>query len=121
MEELLRLSKQITRVEQERTRAEQDRAEQRQKVRELQQGLIELKVSVALEQLKPVAPPEIIREVIALKHKPAGGELRKLILDLTAKLEKWADSKSGSGQDTTSARQAAKTLAILVELLFSIE
>ncbi len=52
LEELQRLSKESTKVDRERTKAEQDRAEQRQKVRDLQQGLIELKASVALEQLK---------------------------------------------------------------------
>ena len=121
LEELLRLSKEITKVEQERTRAEQDSAEQRQKVRELQQGLIELKVSVALEQLKPVATPEMIKEVNALKHKQTTGELRNVILDLSAELEKWVDSTSDSSQDMDSIKRAVKTLAILIELLFSIE
>ena len=121
MEELLRLSKEITRVDQERTRAEKDRTEQRQKVRELQQNLIELKASVALEQLRSVATPEIIKEITSLKHKQTTGDLRKLILDLSAELEKWVDSASASGQDMDSIKRSVKSLAILIELLFSIE
>ena len=121
LEELLRLSKEITKVERERTRAEQDRTEQRQKVRELQQNLIELKASVALEQLKSVATPEIIEEIASLKHKQTTGDLRKLILDLSAKLEKWVDSTPTSAQDTDSIKRSVKSLAILIELLFSIE
>ena len=121
MEELLRLSKEITRVDQERTRAEKDRTEQRQKVRELQQNLIELKASVALEQLRSVATPEIIKEITSLKHKQTTGDLRKLILDLSAELEKWMDNASASGQDMDSIKRSVKSLAILIELLFSIE
>ena len=121
LEELLRLSKEITKVDRERTKVEQDRAEQRQKVRELQQGLIELKTSVALEQLKPIATPEIIEEISSLKHKQTTGDLRKVILDLSAKLEKWVDNTSDSKQDMDSIKRSVKTLAILIELLFSIE
>ena len=121
MEELLRLSKEITRVDQERTKAEKDRTEQRQKVRELQQNLIELKASVALEQLRSVATPEIIKEITSLKHKQTTGDLRKLILDLSAELEKWMDNASASGQDMDSIKRSVKSLAILIELLFSIE
>jgi len=121
LEELLRLSKDIAKVDRERTKAEQDHAEQRQKVRELQQGLIELKASVALEQLRPVATPDIIKEISSLKHKQTTGDLRKIILDLSAKLEKWVDNTSGSNQDMDSITRLVKTLAILIELLFSIE
>ncbi len=121
LEELRRLSKEITKVDRERTKTEQDRAEQRQKVRELQQGLIELKASVALEQLRPIATPEIIEEISSLKHKRTTADLRKVILDLSAKLEKWVDNTSDSKQDMDSIKRSVKTLAILIELLFSIE
>ncbi len=121
LEELRRLSKEITKVDRERTKAGQDRAEQRQKVRELQQGLIELKASVALKQLKPIATPEIIVEISSLKHKQTTGDLRKVILDLSAKLEKWVDNTSDAKQDMDSIKRSVKTLAILIELLFSIE
>lgn len=121
LEELLRLSKEITKVEQERTKAEHERAEQRQKVSELQQSLIELKASVALEQLRPIATPEIIQEVSSLKHRPKTDELRKLILSLSAELESWVDNMSSSKLDMASIKRSVKTLAILIELLFSIE
>jgi len=121
LEELLRLSKEITKVDQERTKAERERTEQRQKVNALQQGLIELKASVALEQLKSIATPEVIKEVSSLKHKQKTDGLRKLILNLSAELEGWVDNMSGSRPDKVSIRRSVKTLAILIELLFSIE
>ncbi|KPK24366.1 MAG: hypothetical protein AMJ70_02070 [Dehalococcoidia bacterium SG8_51_3] len=121
LEELLRLSKEITKVDQERTKAERERTEQRQKVNALQQGLIELKASVALEQLKSIATSEVIKEVSSLKHKQKTDGLRKLILNLSAELEGWVDNISGSKLDKVSIRRSVKTLAILIELLFSIE
>lgn len=121
LEELLRLSKEISRVDQERTKADRKRAEHRQKVNELQQGLIELKASVALQQLKSIATPEIIKEVSLLKHNQKTDELRKLILNLSAELESWVDNMSGSKLDMGSINRSVKTLAILIELLFSIE
>ena len=121
LEELLRLSKEISRVDQERTKAERKRAEHRQKVNELQQGLIELKASVALQQLKSIATPEVIKEVSLLKQNQKTDELRKLILNLSAELESWVDNMSGSKLDMASINRSVKTLAILIELLFSIE
>lgn len=121
LEELLRLSKEMAKVDREQTKAEQDRAEQRQKVRELQQGLTGLKVSVALEQLKLVAAPEVVKEVTSLKHKQSTENLRKLILDLSSELENRVDNKYGSNLDMDSIKRSVKTLAILIELLFSIE
>lgn len=121
LEELLRLSKEITKVDQARTKAERERTEQRQKVNALQQGLIELKASVALEQLKSIAAPEVIKEVSSLKHKQKTDGLRKLILNLSAELEGWVDNISGSKLDKVSIRRSVKTLAVLIELLFSIE
>ena len=121
LEELLRLSKEITKVDQERIKAERERTEQRQKVNALQQGLIELKASVALEQLKSIATPEVIKEVSSLKHKQKTDGLRKLILNLSAELEGWVDNMSGQRPDKVSIRRSVKTLAILIELLFSIE
>jgi uncharacterized protein YeeX (DUF496 family) len=121
LEELLRLSKEMAKVDRERTKAAQDRAEQRQKVRELQQGLTGLKVSVALEQLKLIAAPEVIKEVTSLKHKQSTESLRKLILNLLSELENRVDNKYGSNLDMDSIKRSIKTLAILIELLFSIE
>lgn len=121
LEELLRISRQISRVDQERTRAEQKQAEKRRTVKELQQSLTELKASVALEQLKPIAIPEVIKEVSSLKQKQSTEGLRKLILHLLGELEKWASSKSRTERGMVSMERSVKTLAILIELLFSIE
>lgn len=121
MEELLRISRQISRVDQEHTRAEKEQAEKRRTVKELQQSLIELKASVALEQLKPIAAPEVIKEVSSLKQKQSTEGLRKLILHLSGELERWASSKSRTERDILAMERAVKTLAILLELLFSIE
>ncbi len=121
LEELLRLSKEISKVDKERTKADRERTERRQKVNELQQSLIDLKASVALQQLKPIATPEIINEVSSLKHKQKTDGLRKLILNLSAELESWVDNMPGSKPDAGSIRHSVKTLAILIELLFSIE
>jgi len=121
LDELLRLSRQITRIDQEQTRAAREQAERGRAVKELQQNLIELKASVALEQLKPIASPEVIREVSSLKNTQNTGSLRKLILDLSGELETWASKSSRTNVDTASAERSAKTLAILIELLFSIE
>ena len=88
LEELRRLSQQFTKQEQEHTQREQQRAEQRKKAQDVLGGLRELTVSMAIEQLKLVATPEIIEQVNSLKSKPRTEELRKLISDLAYDLEK---------------------------------
>jgi len=116
-EELLRLSQKTSKVEQGITRKEQELAKRKQVV----QGLREIKVSVALEQLKLFATPEIIEAVSSQRQKRSTEDLRKLILDLTSELEKSVSSKSGQNLDIVSAESSVKTLAILIELLFSLE
>ena len=115
-EELLRLSQKTSKVEQGLTRKEQELAKRKQVV----QGLREIKVSVALEQLKLFATPEIIEAVSSQRQKRSTEDLRKLILDLTSELEKSVSSKSGQNLDIVSAESSVKTLAILIELLFSL-
>jgi hypothetical protein len=121
LEELLRLSREITKVEQEQTREERKRAETGKTVKELKQGLKEINISVALDQLKPIATSEIIKEIDSLKSKQNTVDLRKLILGLSTGLEKMVDSTSGPNLDMASIERSAKTLVILIELLFSIE
>jgi len=123
-EELLRLSKEtgkieeaFARKEQELAKREQERAEKKQTIR----GLSELKVSVALEQLKPVATPEIIEKVSSLSNMQDTGALRILISDLATELETGIHSKTGSNPDMLIIERSVKTLAILIELLFSLE
>ena len=121
LEDLLRLSREITRVGREQTKEEQVRAEKKQTEKDIRQGLKEISVSVALEQLRLIATSEIIEKVNSLKNEQNTGELRKLILGLSTELEKRVDSKPGSNPDMVSIERSVKTLVILIELLFSIE
>jgi hypothetical protein len=121
LDELLRLSRQMNRVDQEQTRAAREQAERGKTVKELQQNLIELKASVALQQLKPFASPRVIEEVGALKRRQSTEGLRKLVLNIVDELETWAAGPPGTGADIAGIQRSTKTLAILIELLFSIE
>ena len=115
MEELMRLSRQTSQVEQQITRKEKERSERTKVV----QGLKDIKITVALEQLKLVAKPEIVETVASLKNKPDTAELRKIISDLTMALESSADNNPSA--KLAEIERPIKTLAILIELLFSLE
>jgi len=124
IEELLRLSKQTSKMQQDLARKEQERIKRERELADKKQvvhGLKEIKVSVALEQLEPVATPEIIEAVSSLKHQQGSGDLRNLILDLVTELEKDVDGIAGSNPGMVTIERSAKTLAILIELLFSVE
>ena len=120
-EELRRLSREIDKTEQERAEKEQKSAEKRQVIQGLQKGLKEIKVSVASEQLRSVATPDILERVNSLNNQRSNEDLRKIISDLSADLEKCAGGISNSNPDMLSIERSAKTLAILIELLFSLE
>ena len=120
-EELMRLSQQFTRQGQERTAREKQRAEQGKKVQGVLQGLKELNVSMAIEQLKLVATPDIIEEVNSLKRKQGTGDLRKLISNLTDDLENRIGIISASNPDMTPLERSMKTLNILLDLFFSLQ
>ena len=119
-DELMRLSQQFTRQQQEHTEREQQREEQRKKTLGVLQGLKELKVSMAIEQLKPVATPEIIEEVNALRNKQGTEDLRKVISDLADDLENQMDTISTSNPEITPLVRSMKTLNILMDLYFSL-
>ena len=120
-EELMRLSQQFKKQDEERTKREQQRAEQSKKVQDVLGGLKGLNVSMAVEQLKLVATPEIIEQVNSLKSKTGTEELRKLISDLTDDLEKRIGIISASNPDMKSLESSMKTLTILIELFFSLQ
>lgn len=120
-EELMRLSQQFTRQGQERTAREKQRAEQGKKAQGVLQGLKELNVSMAIEQLKLVATPDIIEEVNSLKRKQGTGDLRKLISNLTDDLENRIGIISASNPDMTPLERSMKTLNILLDLFFSLK
>ena len=120
-EELMRLSQQFKKQDEERTKREQQRAEQSKKVQDVLGGLKGLNVSMAVEQLKLVATPEIIEQVNSLKSKTGTEELRRLISDLTEDLEKRIGIISASNPDMKSLESSMKTLTILIELFFSLQ
>ena len=121
LEELMRLSQQFKKQDEERIKKEQQRAEQSKKVQDVLGGLKGLNISMAVEQLKMVATPEIIEQVNSLKSKSGTQELRKLISDLTDDLEKHIGIISSSNPDIKSLESSVKTLTILIELFFSLQ
>ena len=121
IDELMRLQQQFTRQEQERTDKQRQREEQGKKARGVLQGLKELKVSMAIDQLKTVATPEILEEVNALKSKPGTEDLRKAISDLAEDLENRLGTVSAANPDTAPLLNSVKTLNILLDLYFSLQ
>ncbi len=120
-DELTRLSQQFNKLEHETTQREKQRAEQRKKVQGVLGGLRELTVSMAIEQLKPVATPEIIEQVNSLKSKQGTAELRKLISNLANDLEKRIGIVTKANPSVQPIERSIKTFIILMELFFSLE
>ncbi len=120
-DELMRLSRQFNRQQQEHTEKERQREEQGKKARGVLQGLKELNVSMAIEQLKPVATPKIIEEVNALRSKQGTEDLRKTISDLADDLENHISTISTSNPDIAPLTSSIKTLNILLDLYFSLQ
>ena len=124
LDELIRLSKEtskmehtLARNEQELARRERERAEKKQTI----QSLSDIKSSVALEQLKPIATPGIIERVSSLRQVRSTADLRMLISDLAMDLETSMHSLAGLNPQMSAVESSVKTLAILIELLFSLE
>jgi hypothetical protein len=120
LDELMRLSRQTARQAKDMADAEQQRQEQRERARSIRQGLKEISVSVALQQLKLVAPEKVVEEINALAEKPDIGDLRKLISDLVHDLEKRTGRAAASKTDISTIVNPVKTLAILIELYFAL-
>ena len=120
LDELIRLSQETAKKKQELAEREQQRTKQKQKVQGVLQGLMDIKVSIAVEQLKLVSKPEIIEEVSSLTHKQGTEDLRKLISSLTDDLEKRIRSIATSNPGMVPVERSIKTLAILLELYFSL-
>jgi len=99
----------------------QQQAEQRQKVQDVLGGLKELKLSVAIEQLRLVAPPEIIEQVSSLQNKPGTGALRALISQLADDLENRISTIATAHAEMKPVEKSVKTLTILMELFFSLQ
>lgn len=120
-EELVRLSQQFNRQQEEREQRERQREEQGKKVQGVLQGLKDLKVSMAIRELKPIATPEIIEEVNALRSKQGTEDLRKAISNLADDLENRISTIAASNPDTAPLVRSIKTLNILMDLYFSLQ
>ncbi len=120
-DELMRLSQQFTRQQEEHEEKERQRAEQGKKVRGVLDGLRELNMFMAMEQLQPVATPEIIKEVNALRSKQGTDDLRKVISSLAEDLESRLRATSSSNPDAAPLVNSMRTLNILMDLYFSLQ
>jgi hypothetical protein len=116
LDELMRLSRQFTRQKAENEAKERQREEQGKKVRGVLQGLQELNINMALQQLKTVAGPDIIKQVNALKPRGGTEDLRKMISALADELER----SLIAGGDTAPLVNPMRTLNILLDLYFSL-
>lgn len=116
IDELMRLSRQFTQQKAENEAKERQRIEQGKKVQGVLQGLQGLNINMALQQLKNVAPPEIINQVTALKTKSNSENLRKVISTLADEIER----KLTSGGDNKQLVNSMRTLNILLDLYFSL-
>jgi uncharacterized protein YeeX (DUF496 family) len=119
IDELMRLSQQFTRQQEEREDREKQREAQGKKVRGVLQGLKDLNFSMAIEQLKAVARPEIVRQVSALKNQESTDELRKTISGIADDLEDRLRALSISEAEAASLANSMRTLSILMDLYFS--
>lgn len=120
LEELMRLSQRFKKQEQENTQREKRRQQKQKEVQNVLGGLRGLNISMALEQLKPVAAPEIIRQVSTLKSAPGTAGLRKLITGLAYDLENRLGKVSSADPNFKQIERSMKTLTILMELFFSL-
>jgi cysteinyl-tRNA synthetase len=120
IDELMRLSRRFTRQQEEREKQERQRQEQGKKVRGVLQGLQDLNINMALQQLKTVAKPEIIRQVSALKSTKGTEDLRKMITTIADDLEKHLVNVSASKTEMTPLVNSMRTLSILLDLYFSL-
>jgi len=115
-DELMRLSQNINKAGREQTRRDQKADEKKQVI----QGLRDIKITVALGQLEMMAEPEMVAEVSALRQQRGNEALRRLILGIVDDLEKQVDD-AGSEKGIAAIERPVKTLAVLLELLFSLE
>ncbi|MFA5309244.1 MAG: hypothetical protein WC370_07155 [Dehalococcoidales bacterium] len=120
IDELMRLSRQFAKQQEDRAKQEHQRAEQGKKVKGVLQGLQNLNLNMALDQLKTVAKPEIIRQVSTLKGGQSTETLRKIITRLVDDLEKQLSRASGTKAEIAPMVNATRTLSILLDLYFSL-
>ena len=120
LDELMRLSQQFTRQKEDQEEQERAREEKGKQVRGVLQGLKDLNISMAVQQLKSVAPPEIINEVNALSNKDDTDDLRKMISSLADDMENRLNAISSSSPEAATLVNSMRTLSILMDLYFSL-
>jgi hypothetical protein len=120
LDELMRLSRQFSHQQEEHDKQERQRQEQGKKVQGVLRGLKDLNITMALDQLKPVASADIIKRVSALKGREATDDLRKMMTALTDDLEKRLGTVARGKPEGTSLVNSIRTLSILMDLYFSL-
>ncbi|MGD1119788.1 MAG: hypothetical protein ABR886_09920 [Dehalococcoidales bacterium] len=120
LDELLALSRKFTKQQEDHAKQERQRVEQGKKVKGVLQGLQTLNLNMALDQLKTVAKPDIIRQVSALKTGQNAESLRKVVTNLIDDMEKQLSRMSGTKAEITQMVNATRTLSILLDLYFSL-
>lgn len=121
MEELQRLSRQTADAGQKMREEEKQKAEYEKNMQGVVAGLRGISFSVALNQLKTIAKPDIYEKVTAMQQQPDSKELRRLISDIARNLERETAKASKNNPEFESISNSSKTLAILISLLFSLQ
>ena len=121
LEELHRLSREIRDMEKE-LNLDLGRAKEKialaGKKHALWKLVKDIKVSLVLDKLKNVAPPEITEKFDSYKDSQDTNDLRKLIMGIIDELENRVENKD-LGNPTTAS--LIKTLGVLTEFLFYVE
>ena len=120
LDELMRLSRKFTRQQEEHDKQERQRQEQGKKVQGVLRGLKDLNISMATDQLKTVASPDIVKRVSALKGRDGTDDLRKMMTALTDDLEKNLGIATRGKPEGASLVNSVRTLSILMDLYFSL-
>jgi hypothetical protein len=120
LDELMRLSQQFTRQQEAQEAEDRAREEKGKQVRGVLQGLKDLNISMAVQQLKSVATPEIIDQVNSLSSKDDTDDLRKMITGLADDMENRLGALSSASPEGASLVNSMRTLNILMDLYFSL-
>ncbi|MBN2240347.1 MAG: hypothetical protein JW712_11290 [Dehalococcoidales bacterium] len=121
MDALRRLSRQTANIGQRLREEEEQKAAYEQNLQGVMEGLRGISFSVALNQLKSIADPEIFQRVAAMQQQPDSTDLRKLITELSRNLERTTSRASRENPGLESIANTTRTLAILISLLFSLK
>lgn len=121
LDELMKLSRGISQAALKLEQDKQRKSRMNEEIQGVHRGLREISFSVALKQLRSIASPSMIKQIEQLTGKEDTKSLRKLIVRLAHDLEASADNSSAYGHCENAISDQVKTLAILIELLFSLE